>query len=83
MFFNTAVLAVLSTSFAVSMAVFFAYLTERTDMPFRNVAWGLMLILAIVFPTWGSRFHLAEISLAYPIYYVGLSLWLQRDSLRR
>jgi iron(III) transport system permease protein len=44
MFANTAVLAAASTTLALSIAVFFAFLTERTDMPFRNVAWGLMLI---------------------------------------
>ena len=44
MFFNTAVLAAASTTLALAIAVFFAFLTERTDTPFRNVAWGLMLI---------------------------------------
>ena len=43
-FFNTAVLAVFSTVLSVVVAVFFAFLTERTDMPFRNLSWGLMLI---------------------------------------
>jgi iron(III) transport system permease protein len=44
MFANTALLAAVSTIIALSIAVFFAFLTERTDMPFRNVAWGLMLV---------------------------------------
>lgn len=44
MFGNTALLAVFSTSLSVVIAVFFAFVTERTDMPFRNVAWGLMLV---------------------------------------
>jgi iron(III) transport system permease protein len=44
MFANTAVLAAASTTIALAIAVFFAFLTERTDMPFRNVAWGLMLV---------------------------------------
>ncbi|MFQ5916412.1 MAG: ABC transporter permease [Candidatus Binatia bacterium] len=44
MFFNTAALAVFSTVLSVAIAVFFAFLTERTDMPFRNLAWGLMLV---------------------------------------
>ena len=43
-FFNTALIAVLSTVISVVVAVFFAFLTERTDMPFRNLAWGLMLV---------------------------------------
>ena len=44
MFFNTVVLAVISTLLSVAMAVLFAFLTERTDMPLRNVAWALMLV---------------------------------------
>jgi iron(III) transport system permease protein len=44
MFLNTAILAAASTALALGIAVFFAFLTERTDMPFRNVAWGLMLV---------------------------------------
>ena len=37
-------MAVFSTVISIVVAVFFAYLTERTDLPFRNLAWGLMLI---------------------------------------
>src|SRR5262245_55378245 len=44
MLFNTVVLALASTFISLSIAVFFAFLTERTDMPFRSVAWGLMLV---------------------------------------
>jgi iron(III) transport system permease protein len=44
MLWNTAVLALASTFISLSIAVFFAFLTERTDMPLRNVAWGLMLV---------------------------------------
>lgn len=44
MFGNTVVLAIFSTALSVAIAVFFAFITERTDMPFRNVAWGLMLV---------------------------------------
>ena len=43
-FLNTAVLATFSTAISVAIAIFFAFLTERTDMPFRNVAWGLLLV---------------------------------------
>ena len=41
---NTLVLALCGTAISVSLAVFFAFLTERTDMPFRNVAWMLLLV---------------------------------------
>jgi phosphatidylcholine synthase len=47
-----------------------------------GMLWGLVLMLAILFPESSSRFRLVEISLGYPIFYVGLSLWLQRDSFR-
>ncbi|MGH7846638.1 MAG: ABC transporter permease [Candidatus Binatia bacterium] len=44
MFLNTSVLALFSTLLSVIIAVCFAFLTERTDMPFRNLAWGLILV---------------------------------------
>jgi iron(III) transport system permease protein len=44
MFLNTSVLAAASTFVSVAIAVFFAFLTERTDMPLRNVAWALILL---------------------------------------
>ena len=44
MLLNTAVLALVSTLLSVAMAVTFAFLIERTDMPMRSLAWGLMLI---------------------------------------
>ena len=44
MFFNTVLLAAASTALALIIAVFFAFLTERTDMPCRNIAWSLMLV---------------------------------------
>ena len=43
-FFNTAVVAAASTAISLGIAMVFAFLTERTDMPFRNLAWGLMLV---------------------------------------
>ena len=44
MFANTALLALCGTVLSVVVALFFAFLTERTDLPFRNLAWGLMLV---------------------------------------
>ncbi len=43
-FLNTAFIAFGSTIISAVIAIFFAFLTERTDMPFRNLAWGLMLV---------------------------------------
>ncbi len=44
-----------------------------------GMLWGLALSLAILRPEWASRFFLVEISLAYPAFYMALSLWLQRE----
>jgi iron(III) transport system permease protein len=44
MFWNTALLAGFGTIVSIVIAVFFAFLTERTDMPLRHWAWGLMLV---------------------------------------
>ena len=35
------------------------------------------ILLAIALPEWSAPFYLVELSIAYPIYYMGLSLWLQ------
>ncbi len=43
-FGNTLLLAVSSTALSIGVAIMFAFLTERTDLPYRNVAWALMLI---------------------------------------
>ncbi|MSO89505.1 MAG: iron ABC transporter permease [Rhodospirillaceae bacterium] len=43
-FGNTLVLGVASTIISMAVAIVFAFLTERTDLPYRNVAWGLMLV---------------------------------------
>lgn len=44
MFLNTAILAFVATALSVIFAVMFAFLIERTDLPFRHLAWGLMLV---------------------------------------
>jgi len=44
MFARTIVFALLSTIVSVVLAVMLAYMTERTDMPFRNVAWAATLL---------------------------------------
>ena len=38
--------------------------------------WGLMIVMAIMFPMWSRSWSIAEISLLYPIYYTALSFWL-------
>ena len=42
--FNTLVYAVTATFLSLIIAVSFAWLTERTDLPWRNAAWTLLLI---------------------------------------
>jgi iron(III) transport system permease protein len=46
--FNTIVISVISTLGGLALAVVFAWLVERTDMPFRGMAWvAVLLPLAI------------------------------------
>lgn len=44
MIWNTLYFASAGTLFTVSIAVLFAWLIERTDMPWRNLAWSLLLV---------------------------------------
>ena len=44
MLMNTAAIATVSTALSLVVAVFFAYLTERTDMPLKSIAWGLIVV---------------------------------------
>ncbi len=41
---TTIVLSAIGTSITMTIAILFAWLIERTDMPFRNLAWSLILI---------------------------------------
>ncbi len=41
---NTLIYASTGTFFSLAIALFFAWLVERTDLPWRNVAWTLLLI---------------------------------------
>lgn len=43
-FRNTIIVATISTCISMFFGVFFAWLLERTDVPFRNTAWSLMLL---------------------------------------
>ena len=45
-----------------------------------GVVWGLMLCASILFPDPAKRFHLVQISLAYPVYYLALSFILASRS---
>ena len=44
MILNTFIFAGTSTMISVTVAILFAWLTERTDMPLRNLAWSLLLV---------------------------------------
>ena len=73
-FFNTAIVAAASTALSLTIAVTFAILTERTDMPYRNLAWALML-LPLAVP--GLLFAISWTFLLSPK--IGLiNLWLRR-----
>jgi len=41
---NTVVVATVATSISLFFAIIFAWLVERTDMPFRNLSWTLLLL---------------------------------------
>jgi iron(III) transport system permease protein len=41
---NTLIYSLTATALSVSIAVLFAWFTERTDMPWRNVIWTLILL---------------------------------------
>jgi iron(III) transport system permease protein len=43
-FWNTLIYSLTSTALSVAIAVLFAWFTERTDMPWRNVIWTLILL---------------------------------------
>ena len=43
-FFNTALFSVIATAGGLATAVLFAWLIERSDMPFRGAAWVVMLL---------------------------------------
>ncbi len=41
---NTVVVATIGTAISLALAVLFAWLIERTDMPFRNLSWSILLL---------------------------------------
>src|SRR5882757_1279485 len=72
-FAQTIVFALFSTIMSVVLAVVLAYLTERTDMPFRNAVWAITL-LPMAMP--GLLFAMSWTYLLSPS--VGLyNLWLR------
>ena len=73
MIWNTFFFAGTGTLLTVSIAVLFAWLTERTDMPGRNLAWSLLLI-PLAMP--GFLFSISWIFLLDPR--IGLlNIWLR------
>lgn len=73
MIWNTFFFAGAGTLLTVSIAVLFAWLTERTDMPGRNLAWSLLLI-PLAMP--GFLFSISWIFLLDPR--IGLlNMWLR------
>jgi len=63
MIFNTVLFAGAGTAITVSIAVLFAWLIERTDMPLRNLCWSLLLI-PMAMP--GLLFSIAYVFLLSP-----------------
>ena len=63
MIFNTVLFAGAGTAITVSIAVLFAWLIERTDMPLRDLCWSLLLI-PMAMP--GLLFSIAYVFLLSP-----------------
>lgn len=63
MIFNTFVFAGMGTAITVGIAVLFAWLIERTDMPLRNLCWSLLLV-PMAMP--GLLFSIAYVFLLSP-----------------
>lgn len=83
MVWNTLFFAGAGTILTVSIAVLFAWLTERTDMPGRNLAWSLLLIplampgflfsMAWIFLL-DSRIGVINVFLRTLLYFLGIEL---------
>src|SRR5437879_7250962 len=63
MIFNTVLFAAGGTAITVVIAVFFAWLLERTDMPLQSLCWSLLLI-PLAMP--GLLFSMAYVFLLMP-----------------
>jgi phosphatidylcholine synthase len=51
--------------------LFLRYLTS-----YSGLVWAVAVGFAALRPELAARYHVVQLSLAYPIFYVGLSLWL-------
>lgn len=69
-------------SFAIFVPLKYVYPSKLRSPFFKHslsaggVAWAALLVAAILAPDLGERLHLVEISFAYLIYYMALSIWL-------
>ncbi|HWP58658.1 MAG TPA: iron ABC transporter permease [Candidatus Acidoferrales bacterium] len=73
MLFNTFVLAAGDTLITLSLALVFAWLVERTDLPYKNLAWTLILI-PMAMP--GVLFSMAWVLLLSPNTGI-INVWLR------
>ncbi|HTN71672.1 MAG TPA: hypothetical protein VMO00_11335, partial [Methylomirabilota bacterium] len=78
MIFNTLLFAAGGTAITTVIAVFFAWLLERTDMPLQNLCWSLLLV-PLAMP--GLLFSMAYVFLLMPKS--GLLNVFLRDALSR
>jgi phosphatidylcholine synthase len=74
----TALVVVLSVGVFVPLK--YVYLSKlrvgRGSSVLVACGWGLLVVAAIVFPERARPLRLVEVSLAFPIYYLGQSAWL-------
>ena len=70
------------TAFALAIFVPLKYIYPsklrvlRTPTIIGALVWGTCIVVSIAAPRHARSFHLVEISLSYPAYYLGLSAWL-------
>jgi phosphatidylcholine synthase len=75
---TTALVVVLSIGVFVPLK--YVYLSKlkvgRASSVLVACAWGVVMVAAIGFPERAGALRLVEVSLAFPIYYLGQSAWL-------
>ena len=48
----------------------------RHTLSWGGLVWAALLVVSILLPSSAADLRLIEISLGYPVYYMGVSVWL-------
>lgn len=72
----------LALSIAVFIPLKYIYPSKmkvlRNSTCFGGLGWSIVVAWAVLNPELAARYYVTEISLSYPAYYIGLSMWLGR-----